>query len=207
MVEGARFFCSRKNRYRRTTVRLKAKRGSEQYQTMNSSMACAYDSCELTAASEFRTAFFDCSRSGSRSIVLDLERFDFFRCAILAASHAAASMVVQLEADGFEPRFWPTSGLPTTHPRSRLARRTVYAESKTRLSGGLRGTAPLFLSRHNRLEIAWFNREILALYSTIQFNLLNGNLSNPSPVAICDCPARKPNPIYTEPFLNPHLAL
>src|SRR5260370_8594537 len=100
-----------------------------------------------------------------------------------------------------------TSGLRTTHPRSRLARRTVYAESKTRLSGGLRGTAPLFLSRHNRLEIAWFNREILAFYSTIQFNLLNGNLSNPSPVAICDCPARKPNPIYTEPFLNPHLAL
>jgi hypothetical protein len=29
--------------------------------------------------------------------------------AILAASHAAASMVVQLEADGFEPRFWITS--------------------------------------------------------------------------------------------------
>src|SRR5260370_5192278 len=100
-----------------------------------------------------------------------------------------------------------TSVLPTTHPRSRLARRAVYAESKTRLSLGLRGTAPLFLSRHDRLEIAWFNREILAFYSTIQFNLLNRNLSNPSPIAICDCPARKPNPIYTEPFLNPHLAL
>src|SRR5260370_2830719 len=100
-----------------------------------------------------------------------------------------------------------TSGLRTTHPRSRLARRAVYAESKTRLSLGLRGTAPLFLSRHDRLEIAWFNREILAFYSTIQFNLLNRNLSNPSPIAICDCPARKPNPIYTEPFLNPHLAL
>ena len=39
MVEGARFFCSRKNRQRTTTVRLKAKRGSEQYHPMNSSMA------------------------------------------------------------------------------------------------------------------------------------------------------------------------
>ena len=100
-------------------VRLKARRGSEQYQPMNSSMACAYDSCELAAASELRTAFFDCSKSGSRSIVLDLERFDFFRCAILAASHAAASMVVQLEADGFEPRFWIASGKPTTRKVAR----------------------------------------------------------------------------------------
>jgi site-specific recombinase XerD len=30
---------------------------------------------ELAAASEFRTAFFDCSKSGSRSIVLALDRF------------------------------------------------------------------------------------------------------------------------------------
>src|SRR5437773_1871263 len=36
IVEGARLFCSRKNRYRRTTVRLKANRGSEQYQPINS---------------------------------------------------------------------------------------------------------------------------------------------------------------------------
>src|SRR6266849_1257935 len=98
MVEGAKFFCSRKNRYRRTTIRLKAKRGSEQYQPMNSSMACAYDSCELAAASEFRTAFFDCSKSGNRSIVLGLERLVvFFRRAILAASYAAFSMVIHLE--------------------------------------------------------------------------------------------------------------
>jgi hypothetical protein len=39
IVAGARLFCSRKNRYRRTTVRLKAKRGSEQYQPINSSIA------------------------------------------------------------------------------------------------------------------------------------------------------------------------
>jgi len=39
IVEGARVFCSRKNRYRRTTVRLNDNRGSEQYQPMNSSIA------------------------------------------------------------------------------------------------------------------------------------------------------------------------
>ncbi len=62
---------------------------------MNSSMACPYDSCELAAAGEFRTAFFDCSKSGSRIIALALERLlAFFRCPILAASRAAISMVV-----------------------------------------------------------------------------------------------------------------
>jgi hypothetical protein len=30
----------------------------------------------------------------------------FFRCAILAASHAAISMFVQAEAHGLEERFW-----------------------------------------------------------------------------------------------------
>ncbi len=40
----------------------------------NSSIACPYDSRELAAASEFRTAFFGCSKSGSRSIVLALAR-------------------------------------------------------------------------------------------------------------------------------------
>jgi hypothetical protein len=39
LVEGARLFCSRKNRYRSTTVRLNANRGSQQYQPMNSSIA------------------------------------------------------------------------------------------------------------------------------------------------------------------------
>ena len=39
IVDGARLFCSRKNRYRSTTVRLKASHGSEQYQPMNSSIA------------------------------------------------------------------------------------------------------------------------------------------------------------------------
>jgi len=38
MVEGAGLFCSRKI-YTEATVRLKANRGSEQYQPMNSSIA------------------------------------------------------------------------------------------------------------------------------------------------------------------------
>jgi len=61
IVAGARFFCSRKKRYRRTTVRLNARRGSEQYQPMNSSIACAYDSWKLAAASEFNTALLAAS--------------------------------------------------------------------------------------------------------------------------------------------------
>jgi len=89
-------------------------------------MACAYDSCELAAASEFRTAFFDCSKSGSRSIVLGLERLVvffrksgsrsivlglerlvvFFRRAMLAASYAAFSMVIYSRAEGLERRLW-----------------------------------------------------------------------------------------------------
>src|SRR5689334_12131383 len=65
---------------------------------MNSSIACPYDSWELAAASEFRTAFFDCSKSGSRSIDLALARLVVFpRCPILAASRAALSMVIHLE--------------------------------------------------------------------------------------------------------------
>lgn len=68
---------------------------------------------ELAAPSEFRTAFFACSKSGSRRIVLDLERLGvFFRRAILAASYAAFSMVIHSKAPGLEARFWPTSGLP-----------------------------------------------------------------------------------------------
>jgi len=35
---------------------------------------------------------------------------DVFRCAIQAASHAAISMVVQLDAHGLEARFWIISG-------------------------------------------------------------------------------------------------
>lgn len=40
------------------------------------------------------------------------ERFEVFRCAILAASHAAVSMVVQLEADDLEARIADGEPLP-----------------------------------------------------------------------------------------------
>ena len=66
------------------------------------------------------TAFFDCSKSGRRSIVLGLDHFDVFRRAILAASHAAFSMVIQSEADGSEAGFRPTRSRPTTYPVSHL---------------------------------------------------------------------------------------
>jgi hypothetical protein len=40
-----------------------------------------------------------------RSTLFAVDRFDVFRCAILAASNAAVSMVVQLEPDGLEAVF------------------------------------------------------------------------------------------------------
>ena len=58
IVEGARFFCSRKNQCRRTTLRLKAKRGSEQNQAMNSSMACAYEPRSSTVPSRATEGLF-----------------------------------------------------------------------------------------------------------------------------------------------------
>src|SRR5260221_8355511 len=48
-----------------TTVLLNARRGSEQYQSMNSQIAWAYERFELADVRLFRTADFDCSRSGS----------------------------------------------------------------------------------------------------------------------------------------------
>jgi hypothetical protein len=48
-----------------TTVLLKASLGSEQYQSMNSRMAWSYERFELADVRLFKTADFDCSRSGS----------------------------------------------------------------------------------------------------------------------------------------------
>src|ERR1700704_2382343 len=52
-------------RYRVTTVLLNARRGSGQYQSMNSQIAWSYERFELDDVKLFRTADFDCSRSGS----------------------------------------------------------------------------------------------------------------------------------------------
>ena len=46
-----------------------ARRGSEQYQSMNSQMACSYERFELADVRLFKTADFDCSRSASLRIV------------------------------------------------------------------------------------------------------------------------------------------
>jgi len=48
------------------------------------------------------------------AMTLARECFDFLRCAILAASSAAGSVVVHLEADGLEARLAIVSVLQTT---------------------------------------------------------------------------------------------
>lgn len=70
IVDGAYGCCSSAIRYRLTTVRLKASLGSEQYQSMKPRMAWSYERLELVEVSLFKTADFDCSRSGSLRTVL-----------------------------------------------------------------------------------------------------------------------------------------
>src|SRR3984957_13932573 len=70
IVPGARPRSWRLILYRRTTVLLKASRGSEQYQATNSSIACWYPRLESGEPRLRRTAAFDCSRSGIPSLVL-----------------------------------------------------------------------------------------------------------------------------------------
>jgi hypothetical protein len=65
IVDGAYGCCSSAIRYRVTTVLLKASLGSEQYQSMNSRMAWSYERFELEDVRLFKTADFDCSRSGN----------------------------------------------------------------------------------------------------------------------------------------------
>ena len=64
IVVGARCRCSKWIRYRRTTVRLNARRGSEQYQSTNSFIAWSYVRWPLFEVRVFSTAEFVCSRSG-----------------------------------------------------------------------------------------------------------------------------------------------
>src|SRR5262249_50329292 len=64
MVEAASFFASNCSLYRRTTARFNAKRGSEQYHSMNSSIACWYDLRDCSEVKLFRTDFFVWSSSG-----------------------------------------------------------------------------------------------------------------------------------------------
>src|SRR5579864_6435150 len=65
IVDAVYGCCSSAIRYRVTTVLLKASLGSEQYQSMNSRMAWSYERFELEDVRLFKTADFDCSRSGN----------------------------------------------------------------------------------------------------------------------------------------------
>src|SRR6202521_1886457 len=84
IVDGAYGRCSRAILYLVTTVLLNARRGSEQYQSMNSQMAWSYERFELGDVRLFRTADFDCSRSGSLRTVFEtrFRRFFSIRCGL-----------------------------------------------------------------------------------------------------------------------------
>src|SRR3982751_5624311 len=79
IVEAASFFASSCSLYRSTTARFKAKRGSEQYHSMNSSIACWYDLRDCGDVRLFRTDFFVWSSSGrvGRSVWAFLRFFVF----------------------------------------------------------------------------------------------------------------------------------
>jgi hypothetical protein len=75
---------------------LKASRGSEQYQSMNSRIAWSYDRCELCDVRLSRSADFDCSRSGSFKTDLGLRLCLFFVipefCVQAVTSHVNAGL-------------------------------------------------------------------------------------------------------------------
>src|SRR5215471_4687350 len=64
MVEAASFFASSCSLYRSTTARFSANRGSEQYHSMNSSIACWYDRRDWSDVRLFRTDLLVWSSSG-----------------------------------------------------------------------------------------------------------------------------------------------
>src|SRR5438309_7431552 len=84
-------------RYLVTTILLNARRGSEQYQSMNWRIAWSYERCELTDGRLFRTADFECSRSGSLSTDLGAHlRFLAIAASILASlGHVIAHLAAR----------------------------------------------------------------------------------------------------------------
>jgi hypothetical protein len=67
VVDGARFFSSRKNAVAKHDGAVERRPRLRRDQLMNSSMAYPYDSCELAVGAELLTALFACSRSGKLS--------------------------------------------------------------------------------------------------------------------------------------------
>ena len=78
IVAGARCRSSRCIRKRITTVLLKERRGSEQYQATNSSMLRLYSRCEPGDERLLTTAALACSRSGRPSLVFGRTNFSLF---------------------------------------------------------------------------------------------------------------------------------
>jgi hypothetical protein len=76
---------------------------------MNSPMAWPYDSCELAAPSGVKNRNLRLLGVGESSIVLALDRFDVFLCAIPDGLLRRTSMVVEVEAYGLQVRLWIVS--------------------------------------------------------------------------------------------------
>jgi len=75
-----------------TTVLLNASLGSEQYQSMNSRMACSYERFELVDVRLFKTADFECSRSGILRTVFGVRLRLLF--AMARGLHSAAKSLI-----------------------------------------------------------------------------------------------------------------
>jgi len=80
IVPGAKRRDSRWIRYRRTTVLPNESRGSEQYHSTNSSIACRYPRWASLELRLFRTADFAWSRSGSRRTAFGVLRLRLEDC-------------------------------------------------------------------------------------------------------------------------------
>ena len=75
-----------------TTARLNESRGSEEYQVVNSSIAWPYESCEVTAPSEFMTPLLECSRSRRRRMVFGRFSFLLVWCVSFRVSHTGGQV-------------------------------------------------------------------------------------------------------------------
>ena len=89
-------------RYRVTTILLKDNRGSQQYQSMNSSMACRYPRFDFGERRLFKAADLLWSKSGSASFVFGCWRFPGFRflIALISAASSAAGREPTPDASG-----------------------------------------------------------------------------------------------------------
>ena len=120
IVDGAYGRCSSAIRYRVTTVLLKAILDSEQYHSMNSRMAWSYERFELEDVRLFKTADFDCSRSGNLRTVFGT-RFAF------ALRHWKRPTLPRRKSVRPCPDLLTGSAFPITDPISTRHRPVVHA--------------------------------------------------------------------------------